>query len=140
MVLAIEKDLLITANPFNVLEYDNFLTQYVSDILSTINQNLLLNSINIYNNTIYACHVEDVLDYGDSQNLNQSETIEIYYPYLKKLDIINKDEYLSKLEELKVETNNLISNETWINNIKNVRLFNDITNKYTSKNFIEEEG
>ena len=138
--LAIEKDLLITANPFNVLEYDDFLTQYASDILTTINQNLLLNSLNIYENTIYACHVEDVLDYSISQNLKESETIEIYYPYLKKLDIINKNEYLSKLEDLKIETYNLVSDEKWIDNSKNIKLFNDITNKYTSLNLIEKEG
>ena len=50
-------------------EYDDFLTQYASDILTTINQNLLLDSLNIYENTIYVCHVEDVLDYSISQNL-----------------------------------------------------------------------
>ena len=80
------------------------------------------------------------IDYSMSQNLKQSETIEIYFPYLKQLDILNKDEYLSKLEELKIETYNLVSDEKWIDNTKNIQLFYDITNKYTSLNLVEKEG
>ena len=131
---------IITANPYNTLEYDDFLTQNSSDILTTVNQKLLMQYSNINKNSIFVCHVSDTLNYLISLNLSLKEAISIYFPYLSLLNIEDLIQYESRLEELKLETYNLINDETWIHNMANVELFYNISEHFTDLNLITKQG
>ena len=136
--LAAEQNYLVTSNPFNVLGYGEFLLQNVSDILTTVNQNLLMQSRGILKNTIFACHVEDVLNYSKAINLDENLTIDIYFPYLTELNIESLVEYEGEKEQLKIETLNLISDKNWLQNINNVKLFYNING--IDLNLINKQG
>ena len=66
--LANEKNYIITANPFKALQYDDFLISHSSDIISTLNQNLLLQTRNIFKNQIYVVHFPEVISYLKSSS------------------------------------------------------------------------
>ena len=127
-------------NPFNVLEYDDYLTTHVSDILVTTNHNLLMEYPDMHRNTIYACHAQDVLSYADNSDLSQESTISIYYPYLKAAEISSLGQYMSSLEQLKVETDNLVNDVVWYKNIQNVDILYDVNHSKTGEPILMANG
>lgn len=138
--LAVEKTYPYTVDPFNALEYDPFLIQHTSDLLTTTNQHLLLQSPMLKNNTLFACHAVDVLQYAKESNLSQEATISIYYPYLRNADIMSLADYEAKREVLINETNELVTDESWRANISNVDLFYDVSSKVPKEGLILEQG
>ena len=71
-----------TINPYNVIDYTNLTQDNIDQFISTTNKELLLNTGDIYNNTIYLCKVSDVIDYMTKNQLSIINTFKIYYPYL----------------------------------------------------------
>lgn len=138
--LAVEKTYPYTVNPFNALEYDPFLIQHSSDLLTTTNQHLLMQSPNFKNNTIFAAHAVDVLEYANESGLSEEVTISIYFPYLKNAEISNLAEYETKRETLVNETYSLVTDEAWNANINNVDLFYDVAGKVPRDGLILEQG
>jgi len=76
------------ANPFLVSEYDTLLERSRRE-LTTLNNNLLLETVPIFKNTIYLCLAGDVFL---KQELSIEYTSKIYYPFLHKdnIDTIDK--------------------------------------------------
>jgi len=138
--VAIEKSFPYTVNPFDAIEYDMFLQKYSSDILATTNQNLLMEVNDIYNNMIFMCLAEDVLEFAVENNLSQETTINIYFPYLKEENVVSLEMYQEAMPRLIVETNNLVQDEAWERNTENINLFNYIYNGKNDKTVILEEG
>ena len=138
--LAIEGTYPFSANPYNIIEFDDFLIQHSIEILTTTNQNLLMEMPIINSNTIYACHIEDVLTYMTASGLSHENAIDIYYPYLKEHGVTSLADFESKKEELSEETKKLISDETWNQNIENIDMFYDISNSYKGDDMFTEVG
>lgn len=129
------------SNPFVITDYDKLLIRKSNDILATTNQHLLMDTPNIINNTIYVCHVEDVLTYVSSIGLSQEDAVYLYYPYLRENEIFNLSDYSSKKEMLTTETRTLVQDETWSKHVDNIDLFYDLSNSYNGGNkLIINEG
>lgn len=122
---AVKKSYPYTVNPFDAVAYDSFLERNAEDITSTSNHSLVLNSMPIYNNTIYFCAAKEVLEYAMSQELSPESTIKIYYPYLFENKINSLDELEKEKETLLLRTEELL-NKTFEKNIKDIKLFHDI--------------
>ena len=137
--LALEQSFPYTVNPFNVIEYDDFLTKFSTDILSTINQTLLMETKTI-NNTLYVCSVKDVLTYIKSVNVSPDTTIRIYFPYLYKLGIKTLENYKENEQKLIVETNKIINDKEWLKNVENIDLFYDVYASRKKNTTIIEQG
>lgn len=129
-----------TYNPFNVIELETFLVQHANELLSTTNQTLLMHIPNIYNNTLYVCHVEDVLDYAMTHSIEATPMISIYYPYLRDKEILSLKSYQSNLEELRLETQTMIQDRIWLHNIETIDLFTEINTSYSGEDFIVYAG
>ena len=138
--LAVEKTYPYTVDPFNAVEYDSFLIQHSSDLLTTTNQHLLMQSPSLKNNTIFVCHAVDVLRYAKEAGLSEEATISIYFPYLKNADIMSLSSYESQREVLATETNGMVTDEAWRANVENVDLFYDVANKVPKDGLILEQG
>jgi len=113
--VALDKNIQYTINPFSVLMYDTFLERYAQDITSTTNKNLLMNvsstgtGTGIYNNMLYVCLAEDVLNYTNTQGLSQESTIKIYFPYLLEKQILTLRQLQEQKQELLVASDLLIT-------------------------------
>ena len=55
-----------TVNPFDVVVYDNYLKAHVNEILSTTNGSLMLNTGDLFNNTMYICLAVDVFRFNEA--------------------------------------------------------------------------
>ena len=138
--MAIEGNYPYTVNPFNAVEYDDFLVRHSSDILTTTNQNLLMESPMIDSNIIYACLAVDVLQYAEKQKLSQETTISVYYPYLKEMDITSLSEYQERRARLVAETDTLVSDSAFQTNLRNIDMFKDIVTSRKGNYGIIEQG
>ena len=138
--MAIEGNYPYTVNPYNVLEYDDFLVRHSSDILTTNNQNLLMESPLIDNNTIYVCLAVDVLQYAQKQSLSEETTISVYYPYLKEMSIFSLSLYQEKREGLIAETNTLVNDPAWQTNLRNIDMFKNIVVSRKGNYGVIEQG
>ena len=94
--VAREKTYPFTVNPFDVIAYDDFLERNTEELLTTTNQNVLMDEQNISFNTIYACHAKDVLKFARENSLSERSTVNIYYPYLTSEEVESLDDYESK--------------------------------------------
>jgi hypothetical protein len=114
--IALEQSFPYTVNPYNVIDYDDFLTKFSSDLLSTTNQTLLMESKTI-NNTLYVCSAKDVLTYIEGIDVSTDTTIRVYFPYLYKLGITTLKNYKENEQKLIVEANNIVDDKEWIKNV-----------------------
>ena len=128
------------ANPYLITEYDTLLEHSRSE-MSSLNNNLLLETGPIFKNTIYVCLAQNVFerdnierDNNERANISIDYTAKIYYPFLYKDDI-------NSIEKLDSKRNTLINNTVTKlsdRNNKNVSLFYDIFRyKKESDNFSE---
>ena len=123
--IAVETTYPYTVNPFNVLIYDPFLERFADKLTTTTNQNLLMNTGNIFNNTIYMCSAEDVLKNAEELSLSEESTIKIYFPYLLDNDIISLSQLKAKQITLLSESEKMISSN-FERQISNINLFYNI--------------
>ena len=124
----VENEYPFVSNPFDVVEYDPFFEKASRKSLSTLNNQLLLNSGNIVENNIYLCIATDVL-----KNIISPEyAIQIYYPFLYKKNIKSLDDLMDK-QQLLIEENKKILNNSTIETFKNVDMFYDVC-KYKKSN------
>jgi hypothetical protein len=129
-----------TYNPFNVIELEPFLVEHSNELLTTTNQRLLMHTTNIYNRTLYVCHVEDVFDYATTHSIEVTPMISIYYPYLRDKDILSLKSYQSNLEQLRLDTQTMIQDRTWLHNIETIDLLTQISSSYSGEDFIVYAG
>lgn len=121
----IEKIYPIIVNPFDIVQYDNFILKQGEDIVSTKNKSLLLDNNHIYENNIYVCSASNVLEYANENALSIETTLKIYYPYLYQKNITSYEQYIDTKDKL-LDTNKEILNKTFERNNNNVQLLRDI--------------
>ena len=119
-------------DPYYVTDYDPLLERSRKE-LSSLNNNLLLETGKIFKNTINLCLAEDVLQ-AQNQNLNQDHskdkrfteyTIKIYYPFLYKANIESIDALEAARDGL-VQTTSAKLSENMKRTFENIDLFYDI--------------
>ena len=122
------------ANPFLVTEYDALLEHSRTEMTS-LNNNLLLETGPFFKNTIYVCLAQNLFELSETTDISIEYTAKIYYPFLYK-------ENINTLEKLEDKRNTLIAAtvaKLSERNNKNVDLFYDIfrykkeTNKFSEK-------
>lgn len=111
-------------NPFDVYAENPF---EMENYISTINQNVLLEENDICNNTIFICNVDDVLKFADKNEIEESDMIATYFPYLYSNGVINIDSYNERQREFIQETEDLL-NPSWRENADNVSILNKVGN------------
>lgn len=124
--VAREKSYPFTVNPFDAIAYDDFLERNTQELLTTTNQNVLMDKAVIVSNTLYACHAKDVLKFARDNSLSEKSTVDIYFPYLTSEEVESLDEYQSKKAQLDAETQQMIDNESWQVNTENINMFYNI--------------
>jgi hypothetical protein len=121
----IENEYPFVCNPFKVTNYDEFFEKMARKSLSTLNNNLLLNTGPILNNNIYLCLAKDVLNYDITNEISEKNTIKIYYPFLY-IKNINSLENLTVSSSKLLQENTKILNDKTENTFKTVDMFYDI--------------
>jgi hypothetical protein len=113
-------------DPYYVADYDPLLERSRKE-LSSLNNNLLLETGTIFKNSIYLCLAQDVLQ-GQTQRQDQrftGYTIKIYYPFLYKANIESIDALDAARDGLIGATNAKLS-ENMKRTFENIDMFYDI--------------
>jgi hypothetical protein len=126
----------IIANPFLITEYDTILERSRKE-LTTLNNNLLLNTGSIYKNTIYLCLAEDVFQHNETTGISGEYTSKIYYPFLHKMNIDTITQLDANKQKLIQETKNKLKESTLIT-FENVNMFYDIYEYKKESNLFHE--
>jgi hypothetical protein len=126
-LISLKDDYPYTVNPYYAEFYDPFLAKFADEIITTTNKNILMDHGAFLNNTIYLCTAEEVLTYGNDQNLGLSEeaTLNIYFPYLSEKKIQTLEQLTERKQELLRETKDMLT-PNFVKNIENVSLFYQI--------------
>ena len=126
-MVSLKDDYPYTVNPYQAAFYDTFIEKFADEIVTTTNKNILMDHGSFVNNTIYLCLAEEVLAFGEGQQLPLAETstLKIYFPYLNKKDITSLEQLTERKQELLKDTKALLT-PTFIKNIENINLFYDI--------------
>ena len=119
-------------NPYLVESYSDTIEKQVRKSMLSLNTLLLMNTGVIYNNNIYVCIANDVLEYNKIHDLNQETSIKIYYPNLLKDSIVSLDTLNSKREMLIDKSKDLFDDDIF-DNFKNVDMFYDIYKERTQE-------
>jgi hypothetical protein len=130
--VSIETTYPYTVNPYNATEYDPFLEKNADNITTTTNKNLLMDTKNINNNTIFFCTANDVLKHALDSQLSEESTVKIYFPYLREKDINNLQQLDTKKEILNIESEKML-NANFDKNEENVNLFYNVYNERKNK-------
>jgi hypothetical protein len=112
-------------NPFLVASYDPFIERAARKSLTTLNNQLLLNTGTIIENNIYVCLAPDVLLNAQSKSIGENDTINIYYPFLLKKDVHSFAQLEDKKWEL-VEENKRLTTQNNIETFDSINMFYDI--------------
>jgi hypothetical protein len=121
----IENEYPFVCNPYDVKNYDTFLERNSRKSLTTLNSHLLLNNGNIIDNNIYLCLTSDVLNFDERNNISQTLSLKIYFPFLYNKNINNLDDLREKNQEL-LSKNNELLNENTLDYFKTISMFYDI--------------
>lgn len=116
-------------NPYDATEYDDFLNQYADNIVTTTNNNLIMN-FGTFDNIIYMCKADDVLSYMIDKQISELYTVKIYYPYLFDKNIKSQNMLDKNREEFLIDTNSMISDKFKLS-MSNLEYLNEI---YLSNN------
>ena len=130
-------------NPYDCEIYDEDLDMYGSKYMSTLNNNLLLDFGKIENNNIFLVLNSDVYDDIElNEYLTSNYITKIYFPFMYRQNIFNKDEYTLNKEKMLSENKKLL-NDYFYKKMESIDLFYnlnpnlDIDNiskiKYTNK-------
>jgi len=133
----VENEYPFIVNPFDVVDYDEFIERAARKSVTTLNSHLLLNMGPLLNNTIYLCLAEDVLDYTEKTEISDHYTLAIYYPFLIKHGITTNAEYNDKIEFIREEG---FEKGAIQETFKKIDLFYDIYEKRTSELSYKERG
>jgi hypothetical protein len=121
------------ANPYLVTEYDSLLENSRRE-MSSLNNNLLLETGPIFKNTIFVCLAETVFDNATKSQISQDHTSKIYFPFLYKENIIAN----TKLESRRNQMIEVTASKVSERNVENVNMFYDIfKQKMPSTKFAE---
>ena len=134
----IENEYPFVCDPFKISSYDSLLEKIPRNSISTLNNNLLLNTGDIENNNIYVCLASDVLLNIINKNLSENTTLKIYYPFLYSKNIKSLDN-LQKLETKLIDDDKEFLNQKTLETFKTVDMFYDIFKyKNSDLNYIKK--
>jgi hypothetical protein len=120
--LIITNEYPFVVNPYDAIDYDKFLEKASRKSLSTLNNNLLLNTGEIIENNIFLCLAKDVLrEKKDSHEY----ALKIYYPFLYAKNIISLEDVNNKRLEL-IEENKKKMQKSTIDTFESIDMFYDI--------------
>jgi hypothetical protein len=121
------------ANPYLVTEYDSLLENSRRE-MSSLNNNLFLETGPIFKNTIFVCLAESVLNYATQAQISQDHTSKIYFPFLFKENINS----VANLEKRRNQMIEITAAKVSERNLANVNMFYDIfKRKMPSTKFAE---
>lgn len=112
------------SDPFLVNEYDKILESSRNDV-STLNSTLILETGNIFKNTIFLCLAQDVFEYAEQIKISTKYASKIYFPFLYKQHIESIETLVKQREILVEETNELIT-PALEQSFKNINMFHRI--------------
>jgi hypothetical protein len=153
-ISAISTDYPYAVNPFDAIHRDDFLDKYATEVMNTLNKQVLLDMGLLVNNTLYMCTAEDVLRYvstlADSTAANtapammsESLALKTYFPFLIQgtmngIIITTLDDLIKSRPKL-IAMNEQFIDKRFMRNISNVNLLYDIYNERTAEiNYIDE--
>ena len=119
-------------NPFEVIEYDEFIERATRKSLSTLNNHLLLNTGHIRNNTIHLCLASDVLKTSEKRGISIPYSLKLYYPFLFKKGIDTLDK-LEETQEKRIEENLRIMSPAVIDTFRSIDLLYDVYKERTQE-------
>jgi hypothetical protein len=128
----IENEYPFVCDPFKVTDYDTLLEKIPRNSISTLNNNLLLNSGDIENYNIYLCLASDVLSNIIKKELSESTTLKIYYPFLYSKNIKSLEKLEASEDKLLDDDKEFLDERTF-ESFKTVDMFYDIY-KYKKTN------
>lgn len=132
-------------DPFSLKEFDPVISNSVTNIVSTADNELILTTGRLEGNIIYLCSAEDVFDYAESIGITNETTARVYFPRLAQNNIYNSENLNDTKTRLIKESKTLIT-KNFIKHDENISLLVDVfegkdVNKYDSvykgTNFIE---
>ena len=129
--LIIKKNYPFIANPYNNTILDDFLKRTSDNIITTQNAYLLFKYFPLKDNNIYLSLVDDILNYTETQELEQRYFLKLYFPTLYK-DIKSKTELEDNKIRLYQEEKTRI-NKYYSNINKKIDIFYDVQNKLPEK-------
>jgi len=112
-------------NPFDIIEYDDFIERISRKSLSTVNSQLLLNVGDLVENNLYLCLASDVLRDHKAAGISEKTTIDLYFPLLNKSNVHS----LSDLETNRIllrQQNEPYIQESFVSSFQTVDLFYDV--------------
>lgn len=124
--VAVEGTYPYSVNPFNVDNFDPLLANSVSNMVSTSNSQLLLNTgENIIENNLFLCLTSSVIEYISEKSLNEETTMRIYYPFLSTANLLSFENYQEQMTSLIKESKKMVDT-SFVKQIDVVELLNDI--------------
>jgi hypothetical protein len=78
---------LYTVNPFDLLVFDRFLEDYADNTLTTLNNDLVLNSFPLLDGILFSALASDAFSYADENGHSTETFARIYYPFLNQKEI-----------------------------------------------------
>lgn len=134
----IENEYPFVCDPFKISGYDNLIEKISRNSISTLNNNLLLNTGDIENYNIFLCLANDVLSNAIKKDIPENTTLKIYYPFLYSKNI-------KSFEKLQISEAKLIDddmdflNPKILESFKTVDMFYDIYKyKKTELNYLKK--
>jgi hypothetical protein len=121
----VENEYPFVCNPFKVNKYDKYFEQYSRKSLSTLNNNLLLNTGKIVDDSIYLCLAKDVLSYAERKDIPEDSTLKIYYPFLYNKSILSSENLDADREKL-IQGNKKFINEKTLNTFETINMFYNV--------------
>ena len=99
---SIRQEYPVIANPFSVSSLDSVLKTNIREIVSTNNNEVLLDQYDINNNVIFVSTLEDVLQHATQSNISLENICKLYFPLYPKPSIqdINDVENFTNTELL----------------------------------------
>jgi hypothetical protein len=119
----IENEYPFVCNPFKITGYDTLLEKISRNSISTLNNNLLLNTGDIFLNSLFLCTANNVLSDIIKKELPENTTLKIYYPFLYSKNI-------KSLERLETSESKLIDDDKEFLNSKTLESFKTINMFY----------
>lgn len=133
-----ENEYPFVCNPYKVTSYDPLLEKISQNSVSTLNNNLLLNTGDIENYNIYLCLANEVLSSIIQKELSESTTLKIYYPFLYSKNIKSLERLQNLKDKLIDDEKDLLDNKIF-ESFKTVDMFYDIYKyKKTNINYIKK--
>jgi hypothetical protein len=121
----IENEYPFVCNPYDVRSYDSFLERNSRKSLTTLNSHLLLSSGDIIDNNIYLCLANDVLEFDEKNDIPETLSLKIYYPFLYAKNINSLEDLMDKKNEL-LKTNDILLDENTYGYFKTIDMFYEI--------------